>query len=305
MRAFSSDEREMSYIVESSRETYTMSSSTTRSVMSRDGTTIGYRQFGEGPGIILVHGGARSSYNYTDLGVALSNSFSVYVHDRRGRGMSGPPGENYSIETECGDIDAIRSETDARYIFGLSSGALIALQAAQTLPNIEKVAAYDPPLFTERINPIDWGKRFERELSQGKLGNATITLAEGVEGFPRPLRLIPRSLLAPLIGYSLKISERLGGTDKISASDLIQTMKYDVQMVREAHLLPESFRNLSTEVLLLAGSKSPVFLQETIDELSAVLPCATRVECNGLGHTDPENSGDPERVAQELRRFFS
>jgi hypothetical protein len=33
---------------------------TTGSVTSKDGTTIGYRQLGTGPGIILLHGGARA-----------------------------------------------------------------------------------------------------------------------------------------------------------------------------------------------------------------------------------------------------
>lgn len=61
-------------------------------VTSKDGTTIGYRQMGSGPGIILLHGGGKSSQNLTQLGTALSDQFTVYIPDRRGRGLSGPFG---------------------------------------------------------------------------------------------------------------------------------------------------------------------------------------------------------------------
>jgi pimeloyl-ACP methyl ester carboxylesterase len=70
------------------------------SVVSRDGTTIGYRQFGSGPGIIAVHGGAQAAQNFTKLASALSDAFTVYVPDRRGRGRSGPPGDQYSLRAE-------------------------------------------------------------------------------------------------------------------------------------------------------------------------------------------------------------
>lgn len=60
------------------------------SVISSDGTLIGYRQLGSGPGIILLHGGANASQNYMKLGAALSAAFTVFLPDRRGRGLSGP-----------------------------------------------------------------------------------------------------------------------------------------------------------------------------------------------------------------------
>lgn len=33
----------------------------TKSVTSKDGTTIGFRQFGHGPGVVILHGGALAS----------------------------------------------------------------------------------------------------------------------------------------------------------------------------------------------------------------------------------------------------
>jgi pimeloyl-ACP methyl ester carboxylesterase len=57
-------------------------------VMSRDGTKIGYRQAGHGPGIVLVQGAMGTAYNYDQLATDLASDFTVYVPDRRGRGMS-------------------------------------------------------------------------------------------------------------------------------------------------------------------------------------------------------------------------
>ena len=52
---------------------------------SRDGTIIGYRQLGRGPGVIAVHGGMQAAQNLMKLAGALADSFTVYLPDRRGR----------------------------------------------------------------------------------------------------------------------------------------------------------------------------------------------------------------------------
>jgi pimeloyl-ACP methyl ester carboxylesterase len=62
------------------------------SVTSADGTRIGYRQVGRGPGLVLVHGGGQAAQNLMQLAWSLSDEFTVCVPDRRGRGSSGPPG---------------------------------------------------------------------------------------------------------------------------------------------------------------------------------------------------------------------
>lgn len=67
----------------------------------------------------------------------------------------------------------------------------------------------------------------------------------------------------------------------------------------------DSFKGVPAEVLLLGGSKSPRYLEKTLDGLGNVLPNARRVEFPGLGHLAADNTGKPELVAQELRRFFT
>src|SRR5258708_20310545 len=52
---------------------------TTGSVTSADGTTIGYRQLGHGPGVLLLHGTASSGYNHIQLAEALANASTAYL----------------------------------------------------------------------------------------------------------------------------------------------------------------------------------------------------------------------------------
>src|SRR5262245_45778927 len=152
---------------------------TTGFVTSEDGTTIGYRQLGHGPGVILVHGGMQASQNFMKLAVALSDQFTVYAPDRRGRGLSGPFGGNYGLERECEDLQALLSETGTHYVFGLSSGAIIALHAALTLSAIRKVALYEPPFPLADSSPTRWVARFDEEIAKGDLASAIVTVMKG------------------------------------------------------------------------------------------------------------------------------
>src|SRR3954471_23955712 len=99
-------------------------------VVSKDGTTIGYRRLGAGPGLVLVHGGMQAAQDLMALASLLSDEFTVFVPDRRGRGASGPFGDPYGLQQEIEDLGVLLRKTGARHVFGLSVGGLIALGAA-------------------------------------------------------------------------------------------------------------------------------------------------------------------------------
>jgi pimeloyl-ACP methyl ester carboxylesterase len=278
---------------------------TTGSVTSQDGTTIGYRQLGEGPGIIAVHGGMQAGQNFMKLGGALADEFTVYLPDRRGRGLSGPPGDSYSLRAECEDIAALLTETGAHSVFGLSSGAIIALQSALTLPAIHRVALYEPPLSFNHSTPLDWETRFDRDVARGDLASAMITVMNGTKTAPPFLRLMPHFVLAALMNHFINVEASNMNSDDVPMKALIPTMHWDAQLVIETQGTPDRFKAMPAEVLLLGGSKSARYLTTALDGLSSVLPITRRVELPGVGHLAADNSGRPERVAQELRRFFT
>src|ERR1700677_2581695 len=90
------------------------------SVKSKDGAVISYYTKGEGPGLIIIPGALSLAANYFRLAADLSKSFTVHIIERRGRGLSGSQGENYSVAKECEDLAAIQSEINAKYLFGHS-----------------------------------------------------------------------------------------------------------------------------------------------------------------------------------------
>ncbi len=319
---------------------------TTGSVISRDGTTIGFREFGHGPGIVAIHGAAQAAQNFTRLAEALSDAFTVYVPDRRGRGLSGPQGDHYGITSECEDVDAILSFTGSHNVFGLSSGAIIALESALRLPAIRKVAVYEPPLSVNHSTPINWLARYDREVAEDRLGSALVTAIRGTQTAPLLMRLAPRFVLDPLLNTAARASspdagkartatgderptlrrralrvllwpvrrassgndrnnEAVAQGDDVPLAELVATMHYDVQLVIETEGTVEHLRKIPAEVLLMGGSRSPLYLKTSLRALSAVLPNARQVELAGLDHLAPDNGGRPGQIAAELRRFFA
>src|SRR5882757_9258143 len=140
---------------------------------SRDGTTIAFYQTGSGPGLIILHGGIQHSLSQSDLATALSQNFTCYLPDRRGRGKSGPSGKSYSILREVEDVEAIHIATGAKFIFGVSSGAVITLKAALAAPpsHIERIAVFEPPWWpeSEREANMIWIRRYEEEVDRGDI----------------------------------------------------------------------------------------------------------------------------------------
>jgi pimeloyl-ACP methyl ester carboxylesterase len=276
---------------------------TTGSTTSADGTTIGYRQIGSGPGLLLLPGGFQASQHYMRLATALASAFTVSVLDRRGRGLSGPHGDQYCMTKECEDVDALLTETGAHFVFGHSSGGLIALQAALTLSSVRKVAVYEPPLSQHGSISTSWIPRFDREIAEGKPASALITFIKGDN-----LSRLPRWLLLPLIKWYVQKEKQTLGPNDISMEELIPTQRFDGLLVKEMDGSLESFSGMRADVLLLGGAKSPAFLRDVLDALNHTLPHVKWIEYPDFDHSAPNqsrpNHKGPERIAGDLRAFF-
>lgn len=275
---------------------------TTDTVTSRDGTIIGYRQLGSGPGLILLHGSMQAAQNFMSLGASLADTFTVYIPDRRGRGLSGAPGDAYGIAKECEDVDALLNKTGARYVFGLSSGGLIALQAALTLPAIHKVAVYEPALSVNHSVPRDWIPQYEREIAEGQIAAALITVVTGLDIDPA-FSTLPRERLIPVIEEEFQRTRTAKGPHDVAMEHLIPTQILDIHLVSEMESTLESFKEMHAHVLLMEGGKSPAFLGHALNALNAVLPHVERVGFPDLDHLGP-SEGAPECVANELKHFL-
>ena len=278
----------------------------TGSVVSKDGTIIGYRQVGHGPAVILLHGAMESAQSHMQVAQALADRFTIYLPDRRGRGLSGPYREDHSIETDVQDMAALLANTGAHDVMGVSSGAIIWLQAALTLP-IRKAVIFEPPLPINGSLPTAFVHRYDTEIAQGEVAAALVSAMKGTQMGPPIFNLIPRGLLERLTTTMMASEEKKAGSEDVTMRMLAPTLHYDFQLATEMHGALERFKGIRAEVLLLGGSKSPAYLKAGLDALEKVLPHVTRVELPGLGHGATGNSdrgGRPERAAQVLRQFF-
>ena len=280
-----------------------MSDFTTHTVVSRDGTSIGYRRYGRGPGLVLVQGAMGTAAEFSGLATALSDAFTVWVPDRRGRGLSPKPwAKSHCILRDVEDLDAVLAETGAHDVFGLSSGAIISLAAAAHSVPIHRLAVFEPPLFTTHGLPARESRRFWSAIARGDTAASLTAAAKAVQLAPA-LKYLPSWLMTSLLRYTMARDRGL--------TELALTLQFDFQIVGEAHGRLESWRLVNAQVLMLGGSKSPEYLKQDLDALETVLPMASRVTLSGLDHGASWNAhprrnrrGDPERVARELRHFF-
>jgi len=279
-----------------------------KTTTSRDGTTLGYRQIGHGPAVVLVHGSMSSGQNHTQLAEALANSFTVCLLDRRGRGLSGPYQEDHHIGNDVEDLEAILTETGAQCVFGVSFGAIVGLQAALTLSSIPKLAIYEPPLFLSKTIPTAFVRRFDQEMAQGKVAAALTTAMLGAQLGPKVLSLMPRLLAERLTTMMMAGEDKQAKEGDVTFRTMAPSLHYEGQIIAEKSGALDSFAPIGTDVLLLGGSQSPSYMKLALNALADILPQAKRITFSGLGHSATWNTnrgGKPGPVAQALHAFFS
>src|SRR5215471_1209412 len=127
-----------------------------QTVTSKDGTAIAYDQAGHGPPLVLVDGALNSrAFGLNGpLAKILASRFTVVTYDRRGRGDSGdtPP---YTAQREIEDLEAVIDAAGGpAYVYGISSGAGLALETACAVPaKVARLALYEPSFVVDDTRP--------------------------------------------------------------------------------------------------------------------------------------------------------
>lgn len=121
---------------------------TARTVVAPDGTRLGWETTGDGPPVLLVHGGTADRGRWAATTPFLARHFGVHAIDRRGRGASTreAPGA-YSLAREGQDLlacaEAIGGTID---VIAHSYGVLCALEAVAAGATFRRLLLYEPPL---------------------------------------------------------------------------------------------------------------------------------------------------------------
>jgi dihydrofolate reductase len=156
---------------------------TVQTVQSADGTTIAYEQTGHGPAIIVVDGalGSRAFGVAEPLAALLASQFTVFTYDRRGRGASTDT-LPFAVAREIEDIEAlITTAGGSAYLFGISSGAALAMEAAITLGDkVKKLAMYEAPYNADDAARQAWRQyrqQLDELLAADRRGDAVVLFA--------------------------------------------------------------------------------------------------------------------------------
>jgi pimeloyl-ACP methyl ester carboxylesterase len=276
-------------------------------VTSRDGTRIAFRSIGDGPAIVVLHGAMETAQSHLDLAAELAARARIVLPDRRGRGGSGPARPDDGIAHQIEDLQAVIAATGARALIGVSAGALVALEAARTLPELDRVALFEPPLSIDGSIATEWLDRFDAEIAAGRTAGALVTGMLAAEMGPPWMLKLPRPVLELMTSAMLRMEDHRPPPNGVAWRTLAPTLHTDARIVADMDGPLARFADVRPGVLLIGGSASPMYLRRTLDTLESALPHARRVELAGLDHgaaSNRDQRGHPEVVAAQLRPFF-
>lgn len=204
------------------------------------------------------------------------------------------------------DVRSVVEKTGARLLFGLSSGALIALEATRVLPAIHRAVLYEPPFYVDGV-PVAKIARLNQEIAAGKLTAALVTIFKTTKVGPPVFNVLPRFILTPLASAFLKSEAKKPPGAYAPIPVLIPSTRYDFKVVLDRGGQLPLYQTVDTQVLLLGGFKSPAYLKKALAMLATTLPHAHRVELPGLDHSGPWNKdigGQAARVTEQITRLL-
>ena len=254
-------------------------------VNSRDGTTIAFDQLGAGPPIILVCGGSTDRMANAPLAELLAEHFTVFNYDRRGRGDSGDTAP-YAVEREVEDIDAIITVAGgSASVYGASSGAALALEAAASGLAITKLALWEPPYILEGRPrpPADTARMYTELVAAGRRGDAVELFMAKVVGLPP--EFVAEAKKAPWWP---------------AQEALAHTLAYDATIMGDYSLPTERVASVTVPTLVIDGGASFPWIRLTAQAVAEGIPDAQWRTLEGQTHNVA-----PKVLAPVLEEFFA
>lgn len=248
---------------------------------SKDGTRIAYEKLGSGFPVILVDGAlcSRAFGPMPKLAALLAPHFTVFNYDRRGRNESGD-NQPYSADREIEDIEALIAQAGGTaYVYGVSSGAALALAAAAKGFNIPKLALYEPPFDVSdegHHSPKDALQQLQKMIAENRRGDAVKYFIHDIVGVPA---------FAAFIMALFPIWKKL--------KSVAHTLPYDVTILGDFSLPEESAKSVKIPTLISAGDKTQVRLLRSVEKLSKLMPHNQLKILKGQTHNVSEKAIGP------------
>ena len=259
-----------------------------KKILSKDGTPLAFDQYGTGPAVLLV--GGAFQHRAIDSGTAklaalLAPHFTVLHYDRRGRGDSGDT-QPYAVEREVEDIDALLQEVGgSASVFGMSSGAVLALHAAAQGLAIKKLALYEAPFNSDSDEELQMSANYTRQLTalltEGRRGDAA---AFAMQYFGTPAEMVAGMRQMPMWPLFEAVAP---------------TLAYDNAIMGDGSVPTKLLTSIATPTLVMDGGASPTFMHQAADSVMQHLPNAQHRRLPAQTH-----NVEPEVLAPVLIEFF-
>ncbi len=263
-------------------------------VVSKDGTTIAYDRRGSGDPVILVDGAtcSRAFGPMPEVAGKLSDRFTVFAYDRRGRNESGDT-QPYAVQREIEDIQALIAEAGgSAALVGYSSGAVLAARAAAHDIGVTKLVMWEPPVLVDDSRepvPADYHDQLRKAVAEGRNGDAFVlfvTLAVGM----------PEAMVEPMKGSPIwSQMEAVASTllyDALCIGDEVQGEELRDELV-------EKLAAVTAETLVLDGGASPAWMRRSAREVADAIKGARYDTIDGVDHNVPADA-----IVPVLREFL-
>jgi pimeloyl-ACP methyl ester carboxylesterase len=254
--------------------------------VSTDGTAVACEVVGQGPALLYVHGTADDRQGFDRVAPLLADSFTVFMMDRRGRGLSGD-NPRYHLAREYEDVAEMASAIAAVRgrpvdVFSHSYGALCVIGAARTSDALGRLMFYEPPPGTPSV------------LVDKMVG---LTEAGDLEGVMRvqfcELQQLPVAAFERLKENPERWQRYL---------DFAPTIAREFVNARRMRIRAGEFADYPHAVRFLVGEVTFPPLAQYTDRGLLAFPRATKKILPGQAHAAMRAA--PEMVAKEIGEFF-
>src|SRR5215472_4312802 len=273
------------------RQSGTARNPSVATVRSDDGTAIAFERVGHGPPLILVDGAFchRALGPSGPLATLLAQNFTVITYDRRGRGDSGDTAP-YAPEREVEDLQVLIDQAvGPAYLWGISSGAALALEATRRGADVTKLALYEPPFIIDDSRPpipADIVAQLTALITTNRRDDA--------------VRLFLRHMGAPAIAAA--VMRLLPAWKKLTP--IAHTLPYDMTILapyQTGTALPtDRWNDVKIPILVMVGGNSPTWFHHSTRALADALPNAAHHVITGQTHNVKAKT-----LAQPLTKFFT
>lgn len=256
---------------------------------SKDGTKIAYDETGQGPALVIVAGAFQDRMAMGAYTAPLSQHFTVYNYDRRGRGESGDT-QPYEVRREIEDIDALIQEAGrSALVFGGSSGGVLTLDAAAHGSNITKLAVYEPLFVIDDSRdpvPNNIVEQLKDMIASGRRGDAA-------ETFMTKGSLMPADVVA-----GMRTQPFWSSVETVAHTLVYDAMIMDGTM-QGTPLPVDRWSTVTIPTLVIYGGSGPAWSRNAAEALIDLLPNAERKPLEGQFH-----DLTPEVLTPVLEKFF-